>query len=371
VRYNDIIMNWRALLEKPAVQAVQKHWLSVAFVLGFVSDLILLNQIDSLFDNLLLAFYVTLATLSLLLFYAGVAQRGGERMASWLERYMPVLMQYSFGGLLSGMLIFYGRSGDFFVSAPFFLLIIAVVFGNEFIKKRSNRLLFHLALYFIGTFAYFVMLVPLLTGMMGEVIFVGSGLLALTLIVLVVKLLIRIIPNFVTMQIRSIVVVIGSIFVLFNGLYFFNVIPPIPLSLTELHIYHGVEKTAVGGYRVLTTNESWWQQLPYLPLSFTPVKGGGAYCFARVYTPVRLHTDIYHHWEYYDEAAGAWQSRFRISYPISGENKRGYGGYSVSTNLRNGTWRCTVETERGQVLGRRTFTIDLGGNPGTLMTRIE
>jgi hypothetical protein len=363
-------MNWRALLDKPAVQAVQKHWLSLAFVLGFVSDLILLNQIDSLFDNLLLAFYVTLATVSLLLFYAGVAQRGGERVAPFLERYMPVLMQYSFGGLLSGMLIFYGRSGDFFVSAPFFILIVAVVFGNEFIKKRSNRLLFHLALYFIGTFAYLVMLVPLLTGMMGEVIFVGSGLLALALMVLVVKLLLRIIPNFVTMQIRSIVMVIGSIFVLFNGLYFFNVIPPIPLSLTELHIYHSVEPTPAGGYRVQTTNEAWWQQLPYIPFTFSPAPGKGAYCFARVYTPTRLQTDIVHVWDYYDPNRG-WVEQFRLAYPITGENKRGYGGYTNKITIFNGKWRCSVETERGQVLGRRTFTIDVTGDPGRLITRVE
>lgn len=364
-------MVWRSLLDKPAIRTVQKHWLSLAFVLGFVSDLILLNQIDSLLDNVILLLYVTLATVSLALFYAGVAERGGERFAHFCERYMPVLMQYSFGGLLSGMLIFYGRSGDFFVSAPFFLLIIAVVFGNEFIKKRSNRLLFHIALYFIGTFAYLVMIVPLLTGYMGDVIFVGSGLLALFLITGLVKLLVRIIPNFVTMQIRSVTFLVGSIYVLFNALYFLNIIPPIPLSLTELHIYHSVEKTTVGGYRVLTPDEPWWEQLPYLPLTFSPAPGKGAYCFARVYTPVRLHTDIYHHWEYYSEAAGEWQSRFRISYPISGENRNGYGGYSVSNNLVNGKWRCSVETERGQVLGRRSFTVDLSQSPGELITRVE
>lgn len=361
----------RKVLELPIVSSVRRHWLSFAFVLGFASDLILLNQIDSLFDNLVLLTYVVLATFSLLLFYAGVAQRFGDRLSGFLERYMPGVMQYSFGGLLSGMLIFYGRSGDFFVSAPFLLMIVAVVFGNELIVKRSNRLLFHLALYFIGTFAYLVMIVPLLSGYMGEVIFVGSGLLALLLIVTLVKLLIRIIPNFVTLQIRAITFTIGSLFAIFNGLYFLNIIPPIPLSLTELQIYHSVEKTTVGGYRVQAEEGVWWKQLPYLPLTFSPVPGNGAYCFARVYTPVRLHTDIYHHWEYFDEAKGQWTERFRISYPISGQNKRGYGGYSVATALRDGKWRCSVETERGQVLGRRTFTVDLSQKPGRLVTRVE
>ncbi len=369
VRYNTPMLPQR-ILEHRSVWFVRKHFLSLAFVFGFLTDLILLNQIDSLVDNLILLTYVVLATSSLLLFYAGVAGRFSDRAAAFLELRMPYLMQYSFGGLLSGMLIFYGRSGDFFVSAPFFLLIISVVLGNEFIVKRSNRLLFHLALYFIGTFAYLVMVVPLLSGYMGDVVFVASGFLALLLITGVVKLLVRIIPNFVTMQIRSIVVMLGGIYVLMNGLYFFNVIPPIPLSLTELHIYHSVEKTAAGSYRIMTEN-SWLPDIPFLAQRFTPLSGKGAYCFARVYTPVRLHTDVYHRWEYFNEDTGAWEERFRIGYPISGENKRGYGGYSVSSILRDGTWRCSVETERGQVLGRRTFVVELGGEVGEMVTQIE
>jgi hypothetical protein len=361
-------MVFQKLLDHRSVWVVRKHFLSLAFIFGFITDLFLLNQIDSWADNLLLLFYVVLATASLLLFYAGVAQRGSERLARFLETRMPYVMQYSFGGLLSGMLIFYGRSGDFFVSAPFLLLIIAVVFGNEFIVKRSNRLLFHLVLYFIGTFAYLVMVVPLITGLMGDVIFIGSGLLALFLIISMVKILILIIPNFVTMNIRSLVFAIGGLYALLNALYFFNVIPPIPLSLTELHIYHSVEKSP-GGYRIKTA-ERWWSSVPYLPLTFSPLAGQGAFCFARVYTPTRLHTNIVQVWYYRDPERG-WTEQFRQAYPITGENKRGYGGYTQKLTLYNGTWRCSVETERGQVLGRRTFTVDLAGKVPTLTTRLE
>lgn len=365
-------MSFRSLLDRPPIRAVTKHWLSVAFILGFATDLILLNQIDSLFDNLVLGFYATLATVSLLLFYLGVARRGPERLALRLEHYMPVAMQYSFGGLLSGMLIFYGRSGDFFVSAPFLLLIVAVVFGNELIHKRSNRLLFHLSLYFIGILAYFVLLLPLIIGMMGDVVFVLSGLLACLLVYGVIKLLLKIIPNFVTLHIRMVVFVLGSIYATFNILYFLNIIPPIPLSLTELHIYHDVTPIPTGGYRILTVDGAWWKQLPYLPQTFSPVDGKGVSCFARVYVPSTIATDIYHRWEYYDETAGAWTPHYRMSYPVSNQNRNGYGGYSQVVNgLRSGEWRCSVETKRGQVLGRRTFTVDMTKNPGTLVTKIE
>lgn len=365
-------MPLRSLLDKPVVRAVTKHWLSMAFVLGFATDLILLNQIDSLFDNLMLLMYASLATVSLLGFYLGVAGRGPEWFSVRCERYMPLVMQYSFGGLLSGMLIFYGRSGDFFVSAPFLLLIIGVVFGNELIHKRSNRLLFHLTLYFIGILAYFVLLLPLLLGVMGDVIFVASGLCAVALVVILIKLLLRIIPNFVTLHIRSVVFTLGSIYLVFNLFYFLNIIPPIPLSLTELHIYHDVDPLETGGYRILTLDEPWWEQIPYMPLTFSPAAGRGASCFARVYVPSTISTEIYHHWEYYDEKTGGWITHYRMSYPVSNQNKHGYGGYSqVINGLRNGEWRCSVETERGQVLGRRTFTVDMSKVPGTLITKIE
>lgn len=362
---------WRSFAERPFARAVARYWLSFAFVLGFATDLMLLNQVDNIVDNAILLFYVVLATTSMLAFYLGVAQRLPERVSAFCERYMPVLMQYSFGGLLSGMLIFYGRSGDIVTSAPFYLLLIGVVFGNELIKKRSNRLLFHLALYFIGVFAYLVLLLPVVTGKMGDVIFVASGLMALALVVFLIKLLILIIPNFVTLQIRSIVFVLGCVYVTFNVFYFLNIIPPIPLSLTELGVYHRVERTAAGGYRLFTEDRAWWEMLPLVTHVIHPRAGEGVACFARVYAPTTLSTDIFHHWEYYDEAAGAWKNHFRMSYRISGENANGYGGYTEISNVRSGLWRCTVETRRGQVLGRYRFYIDTTRAPDTLTTLIK
>ena len=97
---------------KKIVSGLYHHWLTVAFFLGFITDLILLNKIDDLVDNLILLFYVLLSTFSLLLLYIGVAERVSTGTANFLKKYSPILMQYSFGGLLSGMLIFYGRSGD-------------------------------------------------------------------------------------------------------------------------------------------------------------------------------------------------------------------------------------------------------------------
>ncbi len=351
------------------VSFIKKHWLTLSFLLGFVTDFLLLNRVDDRLDNLVLLFHVTLATSSILLFYVGVAERGGEWWSAKLRHLMPVFMQYSFGGILSGMLIFYGRSGDFFASAPFFVLIISVIAVNELVKKQSNRLIYNLAVYFVGLFSYCVLVVPVVIGDMGDIIFIGSGILALLILILVVKILSVIIPNFIALQKRTLVFVVGVLYVLFNGFYFFNIIPPIPLSLTELSIYQSVEKIG-SNYHIIKEETSWFKRLSLAPITFHPQAGQGASCFARVYAPTKITANITQRWEYLD-SDGNWNEHYKQAYRITGENKNGYRGYTKITSIHNGKWRCSVENARGQVLGRKTFIVDDTRPPEELVTIVE
>jgi hypothetical protein len=348
---------------------IHRHWLTVAFLLGFITDTILLNQIDNTVDNLILLFYVLLATTTILLLYIGVAERVPGIFARWLKKYTPIVMQYAFGGLLSGMLIFYGRSGDWIASAPFLLLILAVIIGNEIVGKRSDRLVYNIALYFIGLFSYIVLVVPVILGQMGDLIFIFSGAIALFIVILVVQILYRIIPNFMQVNTKRVIATIGFIYIGFNVLYFTNVIPPIPLSLTELEIEQSAVKLSSGNYSIVSEEQPWYRKLPFVPNSIHPT-GNSIACFARVYAPTRLETEIFHRWEY-KNANGDWVERFRFGYPISGANQGGYRGFTVLENFTDGVWRCGVETKRGQVLGRATVIIDTTQPAGKIVTRIE
>jgi hypothetical protein len=350
-------------------RAVARHWLSIAFVAGFISDLILLNQIDDLFDNIILLLYVILATVSLVLFYVSVAERGPAWWVRFLSWSAPLVMQYAFGGLLSGMLIFYGRSSDWVVGAPFLILIIGVIIANELVKKRSERLLYNVSIYFIGVFSYTVLIVPVWLGKVSDLVFIGSGLIALLLTIFLIKLLKQVVPNYLTLQKRLLVFIIGCLYVFFNVLYFMNIIPPIPLSLQRLEVYQEVVRTA-DGYRIVKEERPWFEGLPGYPLTFRP-SGAGVSCFAQVYAPTSLtDTVIVHRWEK-ETTAGEWVEHALLRYTISGGNKNGYRGYTTITSIASGRWRCSVENERGQVLGRRTFTIDLSQPPRTLTTVVE
>ncbi|MCA9362698.1 DUF2914 domain-containing protein [Candidatus Kaiserbacteria bacterium] len=354
---------------KRLVRMVKRHWLTFGFFLGFITDAILLNRIDDLVDNLILLAYVLLATTAMLLLYVGVAERAPSFLTPILKKYAPILMQYAFGGLLSGMLIFYGRSGDWLASAPFYALILVVIFGNEFVGKRSDRLIYNIGLYFTGLFSYIVLVVPVITGKMGDWMFIISGVISLMIVWQVVKLLYRIVPNFITANIKRVIITVGAIYITFNALYFTNVIPPIPLSLTELEIVQSVYRTDAGSYRIESEQQPWYRRLPLTKPLLHPQEGSIA-CFARVFAPTRLSAEIFHRWEYLDEA-GVWQQHLRYGYNISGVNSGGYGGYTKISSFHTGTWRCSVESKRGQVLGRETFLIDTTGQAGKMEVRYD
>lgn len=347
------------------VHTVKHHWLTIAFVLGFVTDYLLLNRIDDTFDNALLFFYVVLASFSILLLYAGIAEKLGHKPSAFFRKVAPLLMQYSFGGLFSGMLIFYSRSGALLASWPFLLLFIAAIYGNETVRNRGQQLVFNILSYFVGLFSYLVMVIPVLLGHMGPEIFVASGLLALIIVYILVQLLTKIIPNYMSMQTKPIVFMVFGLFVGLNTLYFTNIIPPIPLSLQQINIVHSVVKFGDSGYELTQEPIPWYRIDKKINPVFHPSDTGSVSCFTRVFAPAKIDTDIYHVWEYRD-ADGNWVEYFKKSYPITGKAVNGYRGWTAISSSRDGVWRCSVETNRGQVLGTKQFTIDNSVAPAVL-----
>ncbi|MFM2423957.1 MAG: hypothetical protein RLZZ70_346 [Candidatus Parcubacteria bacterium] len=348
---------------------VQRHWLSLAFVGGFITDFILLNRVDDTIDNAILTAYVLLATVALLLFYSGIAKRFGERLSPGVVRYAGGVMQYAYGGLFSGMLIFYGKSGAILASWPFLVLIIIAILGNELIKERSQKLVFNLFAYFVGVFSFVVLQIPVLTGQMGGWVFLGSGVLALVIVYGVVQLLAYIIPNYLQLEMRKIVFVLFGTFAMFNLLYVANIIPPIPLSLKEITIAQSVVRVG-GDYEIVYEPAPWWQFWRRVHETFHPGTGSVA-CFTRVFAPTKLSTEIKHVWEYKDQETGRWTHHFSLPFPIVGGGDNGYRGFTAISSYQDGVWRCRVMTTRGQVIGQQVFTIDSSIPPQSTERRVE
>lgn len=361
----------QSAVQHRSIARVKRYWLTIAFVLGFIVDNITLNRVDQVFDNIVLAFYVLLAMGSLLVMYASVAGKIEGPWGFYIKKYAPLVVQYSFGGLLSGMLIFYGRSGSWVDSWPYLLIILAAIYGNETIRDRSSRLIYNVAVLFIGLLSYVVLVIPVVTGWMGAWVFFGSGVLALFIMYWFLRALRLVVPKFMGLHQKSLVFTVGVIFVGLNFLYFTNIIPPIPLSLKDVGIYHSVVHFENGNYQLKYEEGKWWQFFRDSDDVFHPRPGDNIFCFAQVFAPTRLKTNIVHRWEYYNEAQGGWVEHARLSYAIEGGRGDGYRGYTLIQNYTDGDWRCTVETPRGQVLGRESFSIDSQNPPAPLVTRIE
>ncbi len=355
---------------RETIHHVRRHWLTIAFVMGFITDLILLNRVDDVFDNFILFFYVVLATISIVLLYASIAEKFGARVSTFFRKIAPLLMQYSFGGLFSGMLIFYTQSGALLASWPFLLLFIGAIYGNETVRNRGQQLVFNILAYFIGLFSYLVMVVPVFLGKMGPEIFVASGLLALTIVYMLVQLLSKIIPNYMALQTKSIVYLVFGLFVGLNTLYFTNVIPPIPLSLKEITIVHGVVKFGDASYELTYEPVPWYRLDKKIRTVFHPSSTGTVACFTRVFAPAKIDTEIFHVWDY-KNSDGDWTEYFKKSYSITGKAVNGYRGWTAITAPRDGVWRCSVETSRGQVLGQQIFSIDNSIEPAVLEKRVD
>src|SRR3989338_5860014 len=90
---------------------------AAAFVIGFFWDNLTLSRIDRLYDNLVLAFYLVVAFAAMVLLNAHAAGRT-SRLAQRSVGVAAVLLPFAFGGLFSGFLIFYSRSGPVLASAP-------------------------------------------------------------------------------------------------------------------------------------------------------------------------------------------------------------------------------------------------------------
>jgi hypothetical protein len=347
------------------------HLLTAAFLGGFVIDNLTLNRVDQLFDNLILAGYVLLAMLGLLYLYLGTSGKLGDRILAHASRWAPLLVQFAFGGLMSGLLVFYSRSGSWWTSWPYLILMLVVILGNEFIKRRSERLIFNLGVLFVALFSYIVLIAPVALGRMGDEVFLISGIVALGFFGFFVKVLYRIVPNFMAMNTRMVIVTTSVLYVSLNILYFTNVIPPIPLSMKEMGVYHNVVPRSEGGY-VLTYEKGPWYALWHLSdNTYHYAQGDRVYCYASVFAPTRFKTTITHRWEYYDHASSAWKEHFETSFPVDGGRADGYRGYSFIESVRDGSWRCSVETARGQVIGRATFTVVTGTVPKPLVTRVD
>lgn len=335
----------------------ERRLTALSFLSGFIWDSLTLTRVDRLFDNLVLLSYLVIAIGSIALLHARGAGKLQQEIFKKGTALALFLLPFAFGGLFSGFLIFYSQSGPIIASAPFFLILALLFIGNEFFRRHYERFVFQLSVFFAALFFYSSLIVPVLFRRIGDSIFLASGLAALLLFSVVLAALKRVARDEVRKSRRVLWPVVGMIYFTFNFLYFNNMIPPIPLSLKEFGVYHRVERRGDGGYLLRYEPPAWFSFGSKTASVFHRVLEEPAYVFSSVYAPTELQTDIVHRWEYRDSVTNDWVTANVVRFPISGGRDAGFRGYSVKENSMPGRWRVSVETLRGQTIGRFSFTV--------------
>ena len=329
---------------------------SFALVLGFIFDSLTLQRIDLLFENVTILSYLVMSGGGIVLLNYYNEHPPQKSFFVSLQNFLPLFIQFAFGGLFSAFFIFYTRSATWSLSGLFILILFLLLIGNEFFREHYQRLTFQVSVYFVAIFSFAIFFVPVLLKTMGALVFMLSGVVSLLFISLFFWILLRVASRQYEENKESLRKSIFSIFILVNILYFSNLIPPIPLALKEAGVYYSIEKMGES-YKVVGEEKEWYESLPFSPEIVHPEAGASLYIFSSVFAPTDLDTRIIHEWQYFDDAMGKWVSATKITFPIKGGRGEGYRGFSKKDNLFPGKWRVDVKTERGQIIGRLRFNI--------------
>lgn len=333
----------------------EKYLTAGFFIGGLIVDNLTLTRIDQLFDNLIILSYLFLAILSIILISLAQTNRAikyAPRFVSF-SKYFPLATQFAFGGLFSAYIIFYIKASSWATSWAFILIIVGLFIGNERFRKQYKEVGFQINILFIALFSFMIFFVPVVLKKMGDEIFILSGFLSLVLIWLFIKFISRFILNINKERKKKMHTHIVGVFLVFNLMYFLNIIPPIPLSLKEIGVYRNIEKSFDGDYLFTEVKVPWYS----FGNNFIEISQGPVYIYSSIFAPTDLKTEIIYEWSRFDEQKKKWVKYSEINYPIKGGRGGGYRGYVYSSNLGIGEWRVEVKTKSDLVVGRIKFEI--------------
>lgn len=329
-----------------------ERFLMPAMLLGGTAlDAVQFRTLSTATTFLISGVYVVICATAMLLMVAEL--RSDRRALRYLQVAAPFIQQFTIGALLSTALLFYWFSGSLVASWPVMGLLAFLMVSNEALRRHVTKPSVQIGVFYFALFALSAVLFAYLVNSLHPVVFIVGGIASVAVMMAYLVLFVR--TGRLQAKRRQMWFTVAGIFAFMNIAYFLNFIPPIPLSLREAGIYASVTRSG-NDYVLLDGDENWFERL--IPgQRLTIDEGQRLYAFTSISAPADLSTTIVHRWEYFDPSTRGWETASRLSFGMTGGREDGYRGYSYKTNIQEGKWRVTVETERGQVLGRLPFTV--------------
>jgi hypothetical protein len=328
------------------------------FIAGFIFDMLTVGRIDSWATIGQQAVYLAVITTALLQMLVEQGQPPRQPPAfvlkRWYYEYRNALVHFLMGALLNLYAIFYFKSSSLLVSFGFLGFLVIVLLANEVRRVKSLGLSFKFALLSLCLLSFFAYLIPVLVGSISLVLFLLSMLAGAVPLALGAWLLGRGSPARSALARRQILVPLGCVLIGFLGFYFFRLIPPVPLSIPFIGVYHQVER-AGDSYR-LSHERPVWRFWHNGDQNFYAQPGDKVYVFFRIFSPARFSDQVQMRWQWKDPARG-WVTHDTIPIRIVGGREQGFRGYGVKSNYQPGDWKVQVETLDGREIGRVYFEL--------------
>lgn len=335
---------------------------ALSFIAGFLFDIVTLSRIDSWLSigQQVVYLAVIMTVLTQMMLEQAAPPRETEGMFAlrrWYYQYRSAIVHFVFGSLLNLYTIFFFKSSSLLVSFSFLGFMVLLLVANESKRFKSLGLPIKFAMLSLCVLSLFAYLVPILVGSIGLLVFLISMLVGcLPVVALGWRIRIRapqLLPQ-VRMQIH---VPLGLMLIGFFVLYYFRVIPPVPLSIPFIGVYHAVERTEEG-YRLSHERPPWrfWHNGDQ---EFLARPGDKVFVFFRIFSPTRFSDQVLVRW-YWKDGARGWTLQDSIPIKIVGGREQGFRGYGFKSNYQAGAWKVQIETTDAREIGRVYFDLQIG-----------
>jgi hypothetical protein len=327
------------------------------FAGGFMFDTLAVGRVDSLHVIAQQALYLAIVTVVLTqMFFVpdAPAPEGLSGVKRFYYRHRTAVLSFFLGTLLNVYTLFFFKSSSLLVSFWFMLVMIALLFLNEFGPFRRLGISFKFALLSLCGLSFCATVVPVMFGQVGITVFLVSMAVACLPMLGLAAWIRRRSPERYVAARRQMLVPFGLMLVVFLGAYLLRVIPPVPLSLPYIGVYHSVDRTAEG-YQLSHERPAWafWRSGDQ---QFRAQPADRVYVFFRVFSPASFADEVRMLW-FHREPRG-WALQDTIPIKIVGGRAQGFRGYGFKSKYQPGAWKVHIETTDGREIGRVYFDVE-------------
>jgi hypothetical protein len=334
---------------------------AIFFAAGFLFDILTLSRIDDVATLVQQGLYLVLLGALMIMderYRAGLAAPPRWLAQAW--RFSQDAIHFLFGSLLSSFTLFYLKSTSGFSSFLFMSILGALLVANELPRVRERGPVVRFALLSLCLTSYGALLLPVVLGFISKWMFVTVVVLSSAVIGWCVRALSRWTGDAPSVHRRVAGPALGMQAMLVVA-YFAGAIPPVPLSVQFIGIYHevippGAQAATEGGdppagrtYE-LRHQRPWWKVWHNGDQDFAARPGDIVYCFARVFAPRGFRDAIYVRW-WWQGRDGRWLDQGRAQLRILGGRGDGFRTFATKKNYQPGRWRVEIETDDGREIG--------------------